>query len=146
MILSYCNPKYDKYYVYSHSAVVEPTATRTTNNFVGAHRSEQFDISSVFDCRFCCGSAVSRWRIQRIIVSRKNKAFVSKKIFFLKLEGYCVIWCTWDENPSVTISGEGHFWSEMPMSESEGGSEADCLPPMSPKWLEFLVGMVHMDP
>ena len=102
MILSYCNPKYDKYYVYSHSAVVEPTATRTTNNFVGAHRSEQFDISSVFDCRFCCGSAVSRWRIQRIIVSRKNKAFVSKKIFFLKLEGYCVIWCTWDENPSRT--------------------------------------------
>ena len=104
MILSYCNPKYDKYYVYSHSAVVEPTATRTTNNFVGAHRSEQFDISSVFDCRFCCGSAVSRWRIQRIIVSRKNKAFVSKKIFFLKLEGYCVIWCTWDENPSIRIS------------------------------------------
>ena len=47
---------------------------------------------------------------------------------------------------ATTVSGEGHFWSEIPMSEAEGGSVADCLPPMSPKWLEFLVGMVHMDP
>ena len=49
---------------------------------------------------------------------------------------------------AVTVSGEDHVWSEIPMSESEGGSVADCLPPppMSPKWFEFLVGMVHMDP
>ena len=45
--------------------------------------------------------------------------------------------------PYLTVSGEGHFWSEIPMSE--GGSVGDCLPPMSPKWLELLVGMVHMD-
>ena len=45
---------------------------------------------------------------------------------------------------TTTVSGEGHFWSEIPMSE--GDSVADCLLPMSPKWLEFLVGMVHMDP
>ena len=42
------------------------------------------------------------------------------------------------------VSGEGHFWSEIPMSD--GCSVADCLPPMSPKWLRFPVGMVHMDP
>ena len=45
---------------------------------------------------------------------------------------------------AVKVSGEGHVWSEIPLSE--GGSVADCLPPMSPKWFEFLVGMVHMDP
>ena len=44
---------------------------------------------------------------------------------------------------SETVSGEGHFWSKILMSE--GGSVTDCLPPMSPKWLLFPVGMVHMD-
>ena len=28
----------------------------------------------------------------------------------------------------------------------KGGSVADCLRLMSPKWLSFLIGMVHMDP
>jgi len=43
---------------------------------------------------------------------------------------------------SVMVSGEDHFWSEIPMSE--GGSVADCLPPMAPPngcnfWLEWFI-------
>ena len=35
---------------------------------------------------------------------------------------------------SVTVSGDDRFRSEIP-TMSEGGSVADCLPQMSPKWL-----------
>ena len=34
--------------------------------------------------------------------------------------------------------------SEIPISE--GGSATRSWPPMSPKWLKFLVGMIWMDP
>ena len=47
-------------------------------------------------------------------------------------------------NGTKTVAGGGTFWLEIPMSE--GGSAADCLPPMSPTWLVFLAGMVDMDP
>ena len=46
-------------------------------------------------------------------------------------------------NGSQTVAGGGLCWPEIPMSE--GGSAARSWPPMSPKWLEFLVGMVGMD-
>ena len=39
----------------------------------------------------------------------------------------------------------GAQWLERVILASEGGSAARSWPQISPKWLEFLVGMVHTD-